>query len=97
MLPFAAAEFEELFSDLIHDLRQPLNVIENTTSYLKLLLNDSEEPVREQLRLIERQVDLAARLLAEASTWVNHPEPIRRQRTGGANLELTKSQSSAVT
>jgi signal transduction histidine kinase len=96
MLPVAVTEFEELFACLIHDLRQPLNTIENSASYLKLLLGDGGGAVEEQLRLIERQVDVAAHMLAEASARMRSGT----QRAGvGAeeSLDLTKSQTAVVT
>jgi signal transduction histidine kinase len=94
MLPFAVTEFDELFASLIHDLRQPLNTIENSASYLKLLLGDTGGAVDDQLRLIERQVDVAARMLAEASARMRSGA----QRAGAAeNLDLTKSQTAVVT
>ena len=95
MQPFATNQLEELFAELIHDLRQPLNTIDNSVSYLDLLLHEAEQPVQEQLRLIARQVDLAARILVEASAWMCPP---RAQCAGAAkSRDLTKSQTAAVT
>lgn len=94
MLPLAATEFDELLASLIHDLCQPLNTIEDSTSYLKLLLGETSAAVDEQLRLIERQVHLAAHMLAEASARMRPPA----QRAGaGESLDLTKSQTAVVT
>ena len=93
MLPFAPTEFEELFASLVHDLRQPLNTIENSASYLKLLLGERGATVDEQLRLIERQVDVAEHLLAEASARMRS----RAQCAAGESLDLTKSQTAVVT
>ena len=95
MQPLPLTQLEELFAELAHDLRQPLDTIDNSVSYLDLLLRDAEQPVHEQLRLIARQVDLAARILAEASAWMCPP---RAQCAGaGESLDLTKSQTAAVT
>lgn len=93
-MPFAVTEFEELFASLIHDIRQPLNTIENSASYLKLLLGESGGAVDEQLRLIERQVDVAAHMLAEASARMR---PHTQRAGAGDSLDLTKSQTAVVT
>ncbi|HUI79159.1 MAG TPA: hypothetical protein VLY24_14640 [Bryobacteraceae bacterium] len=94
MLTFAVTESDDLFASLIHDLRQPLNTIQDSTSYLKLLLGDRSGLVEEQLRLIQRQVDLAAHMLTEASAQMRP----RAQRAGaGEILDLTKSQTAVVT
>jgi hypothetical protein len=94
MLPFPVTEFEEMIGSLIHDLRQPLNTIENSASYLKLLLGDRGPAVDDQLRLIERQVDVAAHMLAEAAARMRSGA----QRAGAAeSLDLTKSQTAVVT
>ena len=46
MQPAATTQLEELFAELIHDLRQPLNTIDNSVSYLDLLLHEAEQPLR---------------------------------------------------
>ncbi len=94
MLPFQLTEFEELFASLIHDLRQPLNTIENSTSYMKLLLGNRDRALEDQLRLIERQVDVASRMLAEASAQMR---PRAQCAAAGESLDLTKSQTAVVT
>jgi signal transduction histidine kinase len=86
---------EKVLADLIHDLRQPLSTIDNSISYLDLLLREAEEPVHEQLRLIARQVDLAARILLEASTRMCPPRA--QCAAAGESRALTKSQTAAVT
>jgi signal transduction histidine kinase len=95
MQPVASNQLEELFAEFIHDLRQPLNTIDNSVGYLDLLLREAEEPVHEQLRLIARQVDLAARILREASTWMCPPRT--QCAAAGESRDLTKSQTAAVT
>jgi signal transduction histidine kinase len=94
MLPLAVTEFDEFFASLIHDLRQPLNTIENSASYLKLLLGESGGAVDAQLRLIERQVDVAAHMLAEASARMR---PRAQSAAAGESLDRTKSQTAVVT
>jgi signal transduction histidine kinase len=94
MLPLAATEFEELFASLVHDLRQPLNTIEDSASYLKLLLGENRGAVNEQLRLIQRQVHVASRILAEASAQMRAHTQCA---AAGESLDLTKSQTAVVT
>jgi len=94
MPTFSVTEFDELLASLIHDLRQPLNTIENSASYLRLLLGERGNAVEDQLRLIERQVDAAAHMLVEASARMR-PRP---QCAGAVeSLDLTKSQTAVVT
>jgi signal transduction histidine kinase len=95
MQPLASNQLETLFAEFIHDLRQPLSTIDNSVGYLDLLLREAEEPVQEQLRLIARQVDLAARILAEASTRMCPPRA--QCAAAGESRALTKSQTAAVT
>jgi signal transduction histidine kinase len=67
MHPSVAIEPEERFADLIHDLRQPLETIEYSKCYLEMLLGEISPAVQEQLNLIQRQLDVASRMLTEAS------------------------------
>ena len=95
MHQIALTESEELLADLVHDLRQPLDVIEGSASYLGLLLGGAGTSVHEQLRIIGNQVSLAAQILADAAARL---APTGIQCAGAAeNLDLTKSQTAAVT
>lgn len=85
----------ESLAELIHDLRQPLGTIENSAFYLRMLLNATDGPVLEQLRLIEEQVDRAARLLADAAARI--PRSAAQCAAAGESLDLTKSQTAVVT
>jgi len=67
MTTVAIPEIEQALSDLAHDLRQPLSIIQYSSCYLRILLSEAGEGVQEQLRLIERQVEAASRILEEAS------------------------------
>jgi signal transduction histidine kinase len=66
--PNSCHEAEDILMDCVHDLRQPLTTIETSVFVLSLLLADSTGKVPEQLRTIERQVELAARTLDQAVT-----------------------------
>ena len=74
MRHFVLTESEEMLASLVHDLRQPLGNLEYSACYLELLLGQTQGAVQEQLRLIREQVDLASRLLAEASARIAHPQ-----------------------
>jgi signal transduction histidine kinase len=92
-MSFTITQTEDLLADLIHDLRQPLSTIGHSVCYLELLLAQAEEPVREQLRLLARQVDVTAGILLNASAHMRPPAA----QCAGESLDLTKSQRAAVT
>ena len=58
---------ETTLANLIHDLRQPLGNIENSTWCLSSLTGHSDPRVQEQVALIERQVQAAENLLTAAA------------------------------
>ncbi|MBZ5578138.1 MAG: hypothetical protein LAP40_16370 [Acidobacteriia bacterium] len=94
MRPFPLPDSDEVLAELVHDLRQPLGTLEYSACYLQLLLSEPREAVQEQLRIIQQQLDIAARLLTEAAARVARPV----QRTAaGESLDLTKSEIAAVT
>ena len=66
MPSFTASDSEELVARLAHDLRQPLGTIETSAYCMNLLLGQEHTAAREQLRVIERQVGHAVRILNEA-------------------------------
>ena len=57
------SDSEQLLKNLVHDLRQPLGNIETT---IYLLLRTASPQTREQIRIIEHQVERASALLSEA-------------------------------
>ncbi|HTS26555.1 MAG TPA: hypothetical protein VMH81_11820 [Bryobacteraceae bacterium] len=75
----------------MHNLRQPLGTIETSVCVLNLLLRDARGEVPEHLRVIERQVELAARTLDEAAA------ELRRLRAGeAAETRRALAESAAV-
>ena len=72
MPSFAASDSEELIAHLAHDLRQPLGTIETSVFCIHLLLGHEHTAVQEQLRIIERQVGQAVRILNEAVEATRH-------------------------
>jgi signal transduction histidine kinase len=55
-----------LVSGLVHDLRQPLSVIDACADYLNLVLPATDLRARQQLELLQQQVGEANRILREA-------------------------------
>ncbi len=66
---------EDILIGCVHDLRQPLGTIETSAYLLKLLLKDIEGPVPDHLRVIERQVASAARMLDDAIVELRRSRP----------------------
>lgn len=55
-----------IMSGMVHDIRQPLSVIEACADYLDLVLPPADSRSREQLELLQQQVGDANRILHEA-------------------------------
>jgi signal transduction histidine kinase len=72
MASSAASDPEELVARLAHDLRQPLGTIESSAYCMNLLLGQEHTAAREQLRIIERQVGHAVRILNQAVAETRH-------------------------
>lgn len=88
-------EADEFLAELVHDLRQPLTTLEYSASYLQMLLGDPQGAVQQQLQVIQEQLDVAARLVNEAAARV--PRRAIQPTVAGDSLDLTKSQTAAVT
>lgn len=85
---------EQLLINLVHDLRQPLGIIETSAYCLNRSSDRSESRTAEHLRVIERQADAASALLNEVAA------ELRRRRAQAASTEslpLTKSATAVVT
>ena len=78
-----ASDSEELVARLAHDLRQPLGTIETSVFCINLLLGHGHTAVQEQLRIIERQVAEAVRILNEAVAETRR-QPAPRVKTATA-------------
>jgi signal transduction histidine kinase len=88
-------ESEQALAELVHDLRQPLSTLEYSASYLQIILRGTEGPAQQQLRLMQQQIEVAARLLSNAAARLSRPA-IQRP-IAGESLDLTKSETAAVT
>ena len=80
MLSTTVKDPHQLVKKLIHDLRQPLGNIENSTYYLNLLLASASPQVREQLLAIEHQIEQAASLLSEAAAELYPARDVEHER-----------------
>jgi signal transduction histidine kinase len=87
-------EYQKLIATLVHDVRQPLSTIENSAYCLKLLMRDAPEPVREQIRIILRQVDRADGYLRDAAVGFRQ---LQSAPDGERNFEFTNSATALVT
>jgi hypothetical protein len=79
--PASAASMQEL----VHGLRQPLSVIEASTYYVDLILPDNEQAIRLEIERIREQIEMASRVLTQAS----HREiPVRRMQFNAAGATV---------
>ena len=95
MRPSSPVDSGEVLANLVHDLRQPLGTLEYSACYLELLLGNAPESVQEQLRIIQQQLDAAARLLVDAVARM--PQPGVQRTAAGESLDFTKAETAAVT
>lgn len=83
-----------IMSGLVHDLRQPLSVIDACADYLNLVLPADDDRSREQLELLQQQVGEANRILHEALLKLHyHDAPA----APADSRPLTNAASAAVT
>ena len=85
MASFAASDPEHLVARLAHDLRQPLGTIETSVFCINLLLDQKHTEVQEQLRIIERQVCHAVRILDQAVAETRHRDAPRAKTSGAGS------------
>ena len=70
---------------LVHDLRQPLSVIEICTDYLGMLLPAPDPRVRAQLETMQNQLDEAGRILSDTLRLLQSDQrPAKPQSAVGA-------------
>ena len=86
---------DEILHSLVHDLRQPLGNLETSLFYLEMVLDHPSDRVREQMRIMARQVAQAAQLLEDASVELR-AAPDHRETAGSDSLPFTKSATAGV-
>jgi hypothetical protein len=86
-----------IMSVLVHDLRQPLSVIDACADYLNLVLPATDRRARQQLELLQEQVGEANRIMHEALLRLHYPDasPVP-EATGASSRPLTKAASAGV-
>jgi signal transduction histidine kinase len=75
-----------MVSTLVHDLRQPLSVIEACADYLDLVLPATDLRIRQQLELLQEQVTDANRIMHEALVMLHFGDAEPRPLTASASL-----------
>jgi signal transduction histidine kinase len=85
----------ESMAELIHDLRQPLGILEACAFLLDVSLPPAETRSREQLAVMMRQLDRAGRILNEIAS--GYAPPRSRRDYESESRVLTKSAMSMVT
>jgi K+-sensing histidine kinase KdpD len=87
-----------IMSVLVHDLRQPLSVIDACADYLNLVLPSADHAAREQLELLQQQVGEANRIMHEALLKIHYtgapPQPATAP--AASSRSLTNAVSAAV-
>ena len=83
---------DEILHTLVHDLRQPLGNLETSLFYLDMVLDQPSDRIREQMRLMERQVAKATQLLHRASEELRAARA-HSEEDAPQNLTFTKSAS----
>ncbi|MFN7997487.1 MAG: hypothetical protein U0Q18_27970 [Bryobacteraceae bacterium] len=83
-------------SRLVHDLRQPLSVIEICAEYLDLILPEGEQQIREQVKLLKQQIDDASRMLCEASGLLTVGYRAEERVAAPVSRSATKAESVAA-
>jgi signal transduction histidine kinase len=86
-------------SGLVHDLRQPLSVIDACADYLNLVLPANDRRARQQLELLQQQVGEANRILHEALLQSHYADAAAKPAAapGATSRPLTKAASAGVT
>ena len=80
-----------IMSVLVHDLRQPLSVIDACADYLNLVLPATDFRARRQLELLQEQVGEANRIMHEALRNLHYMD------SAGAPAEAPAANSRALT
>lgn len=88
-----------MMSSLIHDLRQPLSVIDACADYLNLILPNTDHRAREQVKLLQQQVGEANLILHAVLLQLRYTKvPLdTREAQAAPSRSLTNSASAAVT
>ncbi len=90
----SASQRDDFLLNLVHDLRQPLSIIQLSTFHLHLLLGEPRGKAHEQLRTIEQQTERVSRILCDAVAELGR---LHDQWSAAESLPLTNSATAGVT
>jgi hypothetical protein len=88
---------DEILQDLIHDLSQPLSNLETSLFYLELVLAHPSERVREQMRVMSRQVSQASQMIDRARQELRAMRDQCEDASAADSLPFTNSATAVVT
>jgi signal transduction histidine kinase len=94
-MPPNLSGIENLITNLIHDLRQPLANLEGCSYYLSSFSQSGDARIQELAQVIERQVAHAEELLSAASQAVSQMRVQRQEEA--ASIEFTNPANAGVT
>ncbi len=88
-----------MMSGLVHELRQPLSVIDACADYLDLVLPATDRRSRQQLELLQQQVAEASRILHDALLQLHYADAsgASADAPAASSRSLTNAASAAVT
>jgi signal transduction histidine kinase len=90
-----------VLSGILHDIRQPLSVIEICADYLSMILPETEPRARQQLELLHEQVGDADRVIGAAldrlKSHYGRPEGKPVPPPAAASRPSTNAERAAVT
>ncbi len=81
-----------MMSVLVHELRQPLSIIDACADYLNLVLPAHDDGARQQLELLQQQIGEANRILHDALLNLHYTDAHAE-----GDAAATKPASSSVT
>ncbi len=91
MDPNGSSHSGDFLASLVHDLRQPLSNIALSASYIDLLVEPHQTRIREQIGMIQQQVERASIALERAL----NPQHAENQLEPPESNLLTKAHTAA--
>ena len=86
---------ESLLRNVVHDLRQPLSILQASAFHLDTVLGERDSKTSLLIEIIQRQVEQAAAILKDASTALQERRAAHCLESGGS-VDLTNETTAAV-